>query len=213
MQIVNDRYSGGGGMRLFAEQGSRRSFTSQTPTIVVPHGGTGALFSGSLRPFVVGVVPVVGDGFGYAPVTVWPQGLPWAISPVHSAPGPSVVQQHLAENWEAIASATRGEPLLTYTRRGGCCGSRPDEHEEYGPTGGPECQCNLAQRAAMASHGSQEVRELVERGRIAEAEGKRAAARVFYQMAARRATVAERAEIDQQLRRLSHSAADEVGQE
>ena len=74
MQIVNDRYSGGGGMRLFAEQGSRRSFTSQTPTVVVPQGGTGAIFSGSLRPFVVGVVPVVGDEFGYAPITVWPQG-------------------------------------------------------------------------------------------------------------------------------------------
>ncbi|MBW3600438.1 MAG: hypothetical protein KY475_24640, partial [Planctomycetes bacterium] len=40
---------------------------SETPTIVVPNGGTGTLFDGQIRPFVTGFVPVVGGG---APATV-----------------------------------------------------------------------------------------------------------------------------------------------
>ena len=215
VQIVNDRFSGGGGMRLFAEQGSRRSFTSQTPTIVVPNGGTGAIFSGSLRPFVVGVVPVVGDGFGYAPITVWPQGLPWAVSPIHSAPGPSLLQQRLAENWEAIASATRGKPSLPTPVEADAAGDvrAPMSVQSTAQRGDLSVNEILRHRAAMAAHDDAEVRQLVERGRIAEAEGKRAAARVFYEMAARRASVAERAEIIQQLRRLSRSSSDEVRQD
>ncbi len=55
----------GGGTRFgfdwLGSQGSSRSHVMEAPTIVVPNGGTGSLFSGSIRPFVTGVVPVVGN--------------------------------------------------------------------------------------------------------------------------------------------------------
>jgi len=46
---------------LFADQGSSRTLTSNTASVTVPNGGTGSIFSGSLTPFVTGIVPVVGQ--------------------------------------------------------------------------------------------------------------------------------------------------------
>ena len=43
-------------------KGSSRTLTSVTPSVVVPNGGIGSIFSGTLTPFVTGVVPVVGGG-------------------------------------------------------------------------------------------------------------------------------------------------------
>jgi hypothetical protein len=60
---------------LRAGQGSSRTFTSETPSIVVPNGGTGTLFHGQVRPFVTGIVPVVGGyptGFAPRPSVVSP---------------------------------------------------------------------------------------------------------------------------------------------
>lgn len=56
------RSPGGGGFSLgfnFA-QGSSRSFSSVTPSLTIPNGGFGSFSSGQVRPFVTGVVPVVG---------------------------------------------------------------------------------------------------------------------------------------------------------
>ena len=49
------------GFNMLAGQGSNRSHVMQAPTIVIPNGGTGYLFDGSVSPFVMGVVPVVGN--------------------------------------------------------------------------------------------------------------------------------------------------------
>ena len=51
----------GFGFNMLAGQGSTRSNTVTAPTIVIPNGGTGSIFSGSIRPFVTGVIPVVGN--------------------------------------------------------------------------------------------------------------------------------------------------------
>ena len=56
-------------MNMFAGQGSSRSIVNQTPTVVVPNGGTGQIFSGELRPFVTGFVPIVGAGQQAQPQT------------------------------------------------------------------------------------------------------------------------------------------------
>lgn len=52
-----------------AGQGSRRSIVSQTPSVTVPNGGSGAIFSGTVRPFVTGVIPVVGNVGPFVPPT------------------------------------------------------------------------------------------------------------------------------------------------
>lgn len=52
-----------------AGQGSRRSLVSQTPSVTVQNGGSGAIFDGTVRPFVTGVIPVVGGISGRVPPT------------------------------------------------------------------------------------------------------------------------------------------------
>ena len=53
----------GGGFSLGLEmgKGSTRTMTSNSPSVVVPNGGVGSIFDGSFRPFVTGVIPVVGN--------------------------------------------------------------------------------------------------------------------------------------------------------
>jgi hypothetical protein len=63
---------------LHAGQGSSTSFSSETPTIVLPNGAPGALFSGQQRPFVTGVVPVVGAGSAMSSG----RGGPYVVSPL-----------------------------------------------------------------------------------------------------------------------------------
>lgn len=43
-----------------AAQGSNRTMISEAPMVMVPNGGGASFFSGSQRPFVTGIVPVVG---------------------------------------------------------------------------------------------------------------------------------------------------------
>ncbi len=45
---------------IVAGQGSSRSFVSQAPGIVLPPGGTGHFYNMIQRPFVMGIMPVVG---------------------------------------------------------------------------------------------------------------------------------------------------------
>ena len=45
-----------------AAQGSNRTIVSEAPMVMVPNGGGGSFFSGTQRPFVTGIVPVVGGG-------------------------------------------------------------------------------------------------------------------------------------------------------
>jgi hypothetical protein len=51
---------------LTAGQGSSTTVGSQSATIVVPNGVPGYLFDGRQRPFVTGVIPVVGAGWAMA---------------------------------------------------------------------------------------------------------------------------------------------------
>ena len=55
---------GGFTVGLFAGKGNQRTSVTQSPMVVVPNGGVGSVFSGQLRPFVTGVTPVLGNGFG-----------------------------------------------------------------------------------------------------------------------------------------------------
>lgn len=76
--------SNGGGFSLGLElgKGSSRSITSTVPSVTVPNGFGGSIQSGSLRPFVTGVVPVVSAGNGFLP----------RATPVQPAPYDAVTQ-------------------------------------------------------------------------------------------------------------------------
>ena len=60
--------NGGSGYHLGLRfgKGNTRTLTNTTPTVVTQNGATGSIFSGSVSPFVTGIVPVVGRGGGYS---------------------------------------------------------------------------------------------------------------------------------------------------
>jgi len=52
---------------LFMGKGSERSISSVTPSVVMHNGQTASIFSGQLQPFVTGITPIIGDGWGGLP--------------------------------------------------------------------------------------------------------------------------------------------------
>lgn len=78
------RVGGGSGpgfnFNIVAGQGSSRSASMVSPSIVIPNGGSGMIFDGQVRPFVTGFVPVVGA----MPPAYYSQPVaPTYINPIH----------------------------------------------------------------------------------------------------------------------------------
>ncbi|MEX2142426.1 MAG: hypothetical protein WD894_24440 [Pirellulales bacterium] len=93
-------------LRISAAQGSTRSVNSQAVTLTGIDGAPGFISATTQRPFVTGLIPVVGDyGGAYAPVYG-----PLSLRPQYR-PGPSVVQDRIAR--------LRQEGLLPLPRRDG----------------------------------------------------------------------------------------------
>ena len=78
-------------LRVSAAQGSTRSLQSQSSSLTTMQGAPGFISAGTIRPFVTGLVPVVG-GYGGAAAPVYGPG---PLMPVY-APGPSMVQDRIA---------------------------------------------------------------------------------------------------------------------
>jgi hypothetical protein len=205
-------------------QGSRRSFTSQTPSITLQNGYPGGIFDSSLSPFVVSYIPVVGGfpAFGSL-VPVQPQ-------PVYAADGSlaggSVVQQALERarrdehpgdagdvgrievpRPQAVAApqarARQGAapavvPVPQDEASGELAATRSSSADR------PAVSVAEARRLCQAEQAGQdnEVLEYLERARGAEAADKSNVARIYYQMAERRAAGALRQEIEARLRAL-----------
>jgi hypothetical protein len=74
------------------EQGSTRSLTTTSASVTTMNGAPGFISATTQRPFVLGLVPVVGD-YGGAAAPVYG---PAALMP-HFTPGPSVVRQRIAQ--------------------------------------------------------------------------------------------------------------------
>jgi hypothetical protein len=78
-------------LRISAAQGSTRSINSQSVTLTGMNGVPGFISATTQRPFVTGLIPVVGDyGGAYAPIYG-----PLSLRPQYQ-PGPSVVQDRIA---------------------------------------------------------------------------------------------------------------------
>ena len=185
------------GFNMVAGQGSTRSNTVTAPTIVIPNGGTGYLFSGSIRPFVTGVIPVVGN----AP-----------FGPISMAPQPS--SQSPGRPRGAAAAATSGDA-------GGCrrrppsCASRATRAPARGADplvikgGQIEAQAAAGRPAAAATDGDstanhgdlsvaeirrqqaaqdaarlEEIQVRIEKAKGLEDAGKPGLAKIYYQQAA-----------------------------
>jgi hypothetical protein len=186
---------------FFGGQGSTRTSVTQAPVVVIPNGGQGTISDTSQTPFVTGVIPVVGapnmralTGYGLPPVDnrgALQARLEQAkFEELHrlSASQPTRTAQPHAAREEAPAIHSGG---------GGSAG---------GPSSADRGDLSVADiRRSQAAGDTSEDRELaalIERGRGAEAAGKRNVAKLYYQQAARRASGEQKQELLQKVREL-----------
>lgn len=163
-----------GHFALTAGQGSDRTMTSTTPSVTVPNGGMGFFSDVQQRPFVMGVIPIVGEG----------------VSPVRWR------LERMAEQGDSpgVGGSDADRP-----QQSGGGGSSSSSTAERGDL---SVSAIKARQAAEEEAKSAEVAELLQRAREYEAAGKTASAKIQYRRAALRATGTQQQEIAAKLREL-----------
>ena len=174
-----------GFLNISAGQGSSSTFSGQAPMVTVMNGGSGAFFDQTLRPFVMGITPVVG---GQPPV-------------FHS-----VLQERLSRLEAGEATGTGSSAGAAPAVAGGGAARGPSSAER-GELSVAEIKARKAageQSADAAATG--EIEALLENARGAIAAGKAGVAKIHLQMAARRATGEQQAAILKQIEELAASS-------
>jgi hypothetical protein len=182
--VRGGNFSGSGNFGF--SQGNSRALVSQTPMVTVPNGGSGSFYDTSQRPFVTGVVPVIGgwntgplvtnspfSGLGQLPpATISP--LQERISRLRSGQQPLLLQQPevrqpRAPRQASVAhsSAESGDLSVAEIRR----------QQDSGPAV------------------SKETTHWIELARSAEQRGKQSVARLYYRNAANTADGALRQQL------------------
>jgi hypothetical protein len=151
-------------------QGADTTMVSQSPSITIPNGGNGYFIDGSFRPFVTSVMPIVGG------------------------PGdPSPLREKLRRmNSEETPSAASTPATTTAPAAGGAGARSARSTAERGDLSVAAIQ---ARTAAAAEAEQNEIDVILEKAKGAEAAGKVAVARIYYQMAARRTAGEQQREI------------------
>ncbi len=200
------------GLNAVAGQGSNRSHVMEAPTIVIPHGGSGSIFSGSIRPFVTGVVPIVGNApMGPMPTPVMTSPLTERLERLGGSDQALAAQaaafaaeDRAARNRAARDRLARPEPQPPRERpsedaplviRGGqlvdspraasrVVGGGANSTANHGDLSLREIRQQQAERQAAREY---EALVLIEKGRGKEAEGQLGLAKIYYQQALARA--------------------------
>ncbi len=163
-----------GNFRMTAGQGSDSTLTSSTPGVMVPSGGMGFFSDVQQRPFVLGIIPVVGE-----PVSP----LRWRLermaeqenSPGAGASDSDRSPENRGSGSSSSSSASRGDLSVAAIK---------------------------AQQAAEEADKAAEVAELLAKARDFETAGKTASAKIHYRRAALRATGKVQQEIAAKIREL-----------
>ena len=157
-----------GFFNLTAGQGANSTFVSQTPNVTIPNGGNGYFIDGQFRPFVTSIMPIVGD-----------------------PSDPSPLRERLRRlNEGEVAAPSPGEES-TQAASGGGASSRSSTAER----GDLSVAAIKAQAAAANQAEDTELAVILEKAKGAETAGKPNVARIYYQMAARRAQGEQQREI------------------
>jgi hypothetical protein len=195
------------GFSLGAGTGSTRSNVMESPTIVIPNGGSGSLFSGSQRPFVTSVVPVVGEGGVFSGDTpgVMPANQSSA-SPIRERlarlqQGEVPPQRHQAGSHDPDPPAAAGGQ--TGSARA-VASSSADSTANHGDLSVTEIR---RQQSAEEATRQAELLERLEKARSYEDAGKLSIAKVYYQQAAARATGEQKQHLLKKVQSLSPPAS------
>lgn len=166
-----------GFFNVTAAQGSSRSLVGSAPSVTVMNGGTG-FFSDTLqRPFVTGFVPVVGAG----------------------GPGPTMLDERLSR----LQAGETPPPRPNAAATAASTPQSPVSSAERGDLSIAEIKARKAvERAATSAAAQAEIADLLEKARTAEAAGKANVARLFLQMASRKADGEQQAAIAAEIQRL-----------
>lgn len=159
--------NGGFHFGLHATQGSSTTLGGDSMLLTLPHGGSGMLYSGSVRPFVTGIVPVLGGGPTYLPP------LTRDATPERPAEEPVRERTGTAAALRSGSSAERGDLSLAALRAAAAAEDAADEE---------------ARKA--------EVERMTARALKAREEGKEALAGSYLKSALRRATPEEAKQIE-----------------
>lgn len=206
---------GSGYFNFIAESGSQRTLTMSAPSVTLMNGSSGSIFDGTLRPFVTGLVPVVGGDT----IVPYAHGLPYG-NPGHVTISPPVMTSPLAEKLDRLRSES---PRTMATRT--VPGSKPPADAEdslnlssstesapatasasRGPSSAEQGDLSVAEirrlNAAADARDREELDRLIREAQVAEQAREWAVARVRYQQAAAKATGDQRQELLDSLRRL-----------
>lgn len=203
--------SNGGGYQLGlrAGQGNTRTSTVQNPTIVVPNGVPGSISDTIQRPFVTGIIPVVG-------------GLPPGTFERMFAPGPPIspldIALHNMQQDLASGRAMRDEngrifyPGDEQDNRGTSQVSHVaplDSSANYGDLSVAEIRRRreLAQDSDFNEH-QDKIDEAIALAESSLEKGKTGAARIFLRRALRMATGAQKEELQQRIDSLNQLSND-----
>ncbi len=167
-----------GFINFTAGQGASTTFGSQTPMVTMQNGGFAVFNDQISRPFVTGLIPIVGESPAF----------------------PSV----LAERLHRLQAEGSGQtPSDDAPAAAGSPAVAGPSSAERGTASVADIKARkTAEKSAQVSAAAAEVEVLLEKARGAAAEGKPAVAKIYLQMAARRAEGERRAEILRQLEAL-----------
>jgi hypothetical protein len=167
-----------------AGQGANTTFSGQAPSVTVMNGATGFFSDTIQRPFVTGIIPVVGT-----PV-------PPAIGPMTG--GPSVLEERLSR-----LQAEGGIPAAPTDPPPAAPPLAEASTAERGDLSVAEIKARqAAEKSAREAAGHSEIAALLEKARGAQEAGKPGVARLYLQMAARRATGDQQRTIQDAIKRL-----------
>ena len=193
---------GSGSLNFTFGQGSTTTNSVTTPSLTLPNGGTGSIFSGSIRPFVTSVIPVVGQGGTvFVPNVASNFGAAYPAQPL-AAPVISPLRQKLEQlaaegklGTLGNESAPRTRPQIAAAPR-----QRASSSAERGDISVAEIrrQQGNDDRDASAAH-----EEAVAKAAKLEAEGKLFSARQQYEKAARQAPSELRTQLRSEAHRIS----------
>ena len=184
---------------LTAAQGSHRSITSTTPSVNLTQGAIGSVRDIQMRPFVTGLIPVVGSG-GYRvspPVLIslkerlarlryeqtrQTKQVKQSVSP----DPPDVPTAGEAAGLPDLVLGAAEQPTVNLTH-----GSRPGPSASTAERGDISVAEIRRRQVVRSREEAEELDLLIERAKAAELIGRFGAARVRYRQAAARATGAQ----------------------
>jgi len=161
-------------------QGSRRSHVMQAPSIVLPNGGQGTFSDTTQRPFVTGLIPVVGSfgggGSVFGPVA------PQRVSPLFDR-----IQRLHAQAQAAQAAQNRPARREHSQQERVALGENAGGHSsaEHGDLSVAEIR---RRQSVEAEAKDADLQAWIERARGAEEAGKHSVAKIYYRIAAKQAS-------------------------